>query len=100
MRLTHRVGGYALLAVIMGIIVVTILSQKTAFSFSSFREFFLQAGPWGYVLFSLLLIASIPLPIPSTPLMIVGGYVYGVVVGSIITFVGTVRKVSDKQIKQ
>jgi len=44
----------------------------------------LQAGAWGYLLYVLLLILSIPLPLPSTPIALAGGYVYGVAVGTVL----------------
>ncbi len=54
------------------------------------REQLLEAGSWGYLLFIGLLILSIPLPIPSMPVILAGGYVYGTLFGSIITYVGIV----------
>lgn len=54
------------------------------------RDFFLDLGKWGYLVYALSFLLSIPLPIPSTPLTLGGGYVYGTIIGTILALVGLV----------
>ena len=88
----HRKKGYIIL-----IALIIILFAILPFFFKDFRQYaspqyareqLIGAGSWGYVLFVSLLIASIPLPIPSIPVILAGGYVYGTLIGSIISYIG------------
>ncbi len=52
------------------------------------RELLLQLGSWGYILYIGIVGVSGPLPIPTTPFTIAGGYVYGLLLGSVLSFIG------------
>ncbi len=54
------------------------------------REYLLSWGAWGYFVLIILILLSIPLPIPSTVIVLAGGYVYGTLVGTILSVVGMV----------
>lgn len=54
------------------------------------RNLLINAGAFGYGLLILLILASVPLPIPSSPVILGGGYVYGTIVGSIVSLIGIV----------
>ncbi len=53
------------------------------------REYLLSLGNWGYLVYVILFLLSIPLPIPSTPVAIAGGYVFGMVLGTLLTMAAT-----------
>ncbi len=52
------------------------------------RTLLLELGIRGYFLFIAIVGLSGPLPIPTTPFTIAGGYVYGVILGSILNYIG------------
>lgn len=80
--------GYAVLAII---ILVILLANYYLPDFRDFasppfvREYLLSLGNWGYLVYVVLFLLSIPLPIPSTPVAIAGGYVFGIVLGTALT---------------
>lgn len=93
MKHKHRLAGYITLAVI--ILAVVLLS----FLFPGLRQFadpeyvrnyLISLGGWGYVMFVVLLVASIPLPIPSAPVSLGGGYVYGIWIGTLLALLAVV----------
>ena len=92
MKLKHQFKGYA---VVVSIIILIILMQsyfpiiRQFASLEFIREYLRSLGPWGYFMYILIFILSIPLPIPSTPVAVAGGYIYGVVLGSILSMIGT-----------
>lgn len=89
----HRVKGYIILAVIILVILLAnyYLPDFSNFASPSFvREYLLSLGNWGYLVYVLLFLLSIPLPIPSTPVAIAGGYVFGIIVGTLLTLLATV----------
>jgi len=54
------------------------------------RDYLLVFGNWGYLMFILLLLLAIPLPIPSVPVVLGGGYVYGTVLGTILALIACI----------
>ncbi len=79
--------------VIVIAVIVAIYSIPGINKFSSptyVREFLLNLGWIGYFVYIILVIASIPLPIPSLPIIFAGGYVYGTLIGSILAVIATV----------
>ncbi len=92
MKLKHQFKGYAL---VVSIIILIILLQSyfpiiRQFASPEFvREYLRSLGPWGYFMYVLIFLLSIPLPIPSTPVAIAGGYIYGMVFGTILSMIGT-----------
>lgn len=93
MKKRHRVWGYA----VLGLVILALGSLGFLFpelrKFGSpifVRDFLLGLGNWGYLVFVVLLLASIPLPVPSLPVILGGGYVYGTILGSILALAGCV----------
>ncbi len=94
LKTKHRIYGYIVLVLIL---VVLLLSAKfwfpglTKFSSPTFvRDYFISLGIIGYLVFIGLIALSVVLPMPSTVVAIGGGYVYGLLVGTILALVGTV----------
>lgn len=93
MKTKHRAKGYIVLALI---ILVLLLANYYLPDFRNFtsptfvREYLLGLGNWGYLVYVILFLLSIPLPIPSTPVAIAGGYVFGIIVGTLLTLLATV----------
>ena len=88
MKTKHRMKGYVVLALIILILLLAnyYLPDFRNFASPSFvREYLLGLGNWGYLVYVILFLLSIPLPIPSTPVAIAGGYVFGIVVGTALT---------------
>lgn len=85
--------GYTVLAIIVLVILLAnyYLPDFRNFTSPTFvREYLLSLGNWGYFVYVLLFLLSIPLPIPSTPVAVAGGYVFGIVVGTLLTLLATV----------
>lgn len=90
MRARHRFLAHCiLLLAILALVFLSLWLPKVTDPLL-FREYIRQAGPLGYVLVILLIALSIPLPIPSNIVTISGGYVYGLIPGMILSFIGTV----------
>ncbi len=88
----HRVKGYMVLAVIIFVILLAqyyLPNFRQLASPTFVREYLLSLGNWGYLVYIFLFLLSIPLPIPSTPVAIAGGYVYGIIVGTLLTLLAT-----------
>ena len=51
------------------------------------RDLMINSKILGFFIFTLLIILSVPFPIPSTPITLAGGYVYGTFLGSIVALV-------------
>ncbi len=89
----HRVKGYIILILLLA---ATFFLGRYSSYFRQFaspeyvRDYLLGLGNWGYVMYVILFILSIPLPIPSVPIAIGGGYVYGVILGTFLTMIGMV----------
>ncbi|PIZ51928.1 hypothetical protein COY27_02035 [Candidatus Woesearchaeota archaeon CG_4_10_14_0_2_um_filter_33_13] len=85
MKQKHRIGGYIVLVLILlalGAVYYFLPNLKQFASPDFIREYLLGFGILSYPLFILLLLLSIPLPIPSSPIVVAGGFLYG-------TFLGT-----------
>lgn len=54
------------------------------------RNLILSSGGFGYVLLVLVVMASIPLPIPTVPSIMAGGYLYGIWTGSALSLIGII----------
>lgn len=84
---------YLILALILLVLILThyYLPDFRNFASPSFvREYLLDLGNWGYLMYVILFLLSIPLPLPSTPVAIAGGYVFGVWIGTLLTIIGTI----------
>ncbi len=90
MKQKHRHYGYIVLILIIAIVVALSYFFPNLKDFASptfVREYLLGFGVFSYPIFVLLLLAAVPLPIPSTPIILAGGYLYGTVLGSILALV-------------
>lgn len=54
------------------------------------KETILQFHHTGWIIFLLLATAAGPLPIPSTAVVLGGGYIYGTTVGGVLSYVGLI----------
>lgn len=93
MKLKYKVVLYALWAVIvLSFLILRYLSPGLkAFTSPLFiRDYLLGFGSWSYLVFIGLLLLAIPLPLPSLPLVLGGGYVYGTVLGSFLALVAVI----------
>ena len=90
MKAKHRGIGYIVLAVV----ILAIIFASHSYSWQKFsspsyvREYLLSFGHWGKIIFVILLALSDPLPIPSTVVGVAGGYVFGLVQGTILAVIG------------
>lgn len=93
MKTKHRLAGYLIAGIVL--LIIFLLAQhylpalQKVVSPPFVRDYLLGLGHWGYFMYVLLFLLSIPLPIPSTPLAIAGGYVFGLVVGTFLTIIAT-----------
>ncbi len=92
MRTHHRFRGYIILGTVIGLIFLLnqFVPLDEFLNPTLLREHLRGLGIAGYALFLLLMILSIPLPIPSTPVVLAGGYVYGLLGGTILALIGGV----------
>ncbi|HLC88443.1 MAG TPA: hypothetical protein VJG49_00235, partial [Candidatus Nanoarchaeia archaeon] len=77
MKQKHRGYGYLVLFLVLAVIVGSsfFFPQLRQFASPAFvREYLLGFGIFSYPLFILLVALSIPLPIPSTAIILGGGY--------------------------
>jgi len=92
MKHHHRLLSYAVLALVIGVLLFFYFSfseeLQKFFTPSYVRELLLSSGVLGYGILTLLVAASIPLPIPSAVVVFAGGYVYGIWLGSLLSLVG------------
>ncbi len=93
MRHKHRLFVYLLVIVTL----ISLIFISSTFSFwenllspSYLRSLLLSTGIWGYLIVILLLVLANPLPIPSTPIVIAAGYVYGLVTGTLLSIFATI----------
>lgn len=90
MKTKHRIKGYiifAMIAVIVPLVAFYFPALKQYFSPAFLREYFLSWGFWGYFMLFFMIIISIPLPTPSAPFILAGGYVYGTIVGASLALI-------------
>jgi len=91
MKQKHRIISYLIFALLFLALI------WAYFYFPQFRKFFspaflkdylLNLGVEGYFFFIVLLILSMILPTPNTVIILVGGYVYGLSIGILLSLVG------------
>ncbi len=93
MKQRHRHYGYLVLTIIIILFfgLNYFFPEVKNFSSPSFvRELLLGFGIWSYPIFIILLLLTIPLPIPSTPVVLGGGYIYGTILGSILALIAVI----------
>ncbi len=88
----HRLFSYGILLLVAALILFVYLSfsddLRRFFTPTTVRELLLSSGYLGYGILTLLVAASIPLPIPSAVVVFAGGYVYGTLLGSLLSLLG------------
>ncbi|MEW5896327.1 MAG: VTT domain-containing protein [Nanoarchaeota archaeon] len=90
MKQKHRHYGYIVFIVLLAMIVAASLffpQLKSLSSPSAARDYVLGFGIYGCIVFIFFLLLSIPLPIPSVPLVLAGGYIYGTIIGSTLSLI-------------
>jgi uncharacterized membrane protein YdjX (TVP38/TMEM64 family) len=90
MKAKHRIGSYIILGILITALFVGsyfIPGIEKLTSINYLRGLLLSLGPWGHLTIIGLLIISIPLPIPSTPIILSGGYLYGTIIGTVLSLI-------------
>lgn len=93
MKQKHHLYSYLVLVLLVLVIIVAIyfLPNLKQFSSTTFiREYLVGFGFIGYLIFLLLLVLAIVLPIPSLVVILAGGYIYGIWLGSLLALIGTI----------
>ena len=87
MKTKHKIRGY----IGLGILLVAIAAStyfipgfEKLTSPEYVRALLIELGNWGYLVFISLLIVSVLSPVPATPIILAGGYVYGIITGSLL----------------
>ena len=90
MKHKHRYYSYALLILLVIALVIASFYLPALKQFTSptlVRDFVLQFGVLSSLAFVFLLLLSVPLPIPSAPIILAGGYIYGTILGSFLALI-------------
>jgi uncharacterized membrane protein YdjX (TVP38/TMEM64 family) len=93
MHTRHNIKGYVVLTVALLFLALLplVFSNLGKFADPVFvRNLILSSGGFGYILLVLLVLGSIPLPIPSAAAIVAGGFVYGTFLGSLLSLIGIV----------
>ena len=93
MKTKHKIWGYiglGVLLIVMAASTYFIPGFEKFTSPESVRTLLIELGNWGYLAFILLLIVSVLSPIPATPIILAGGYVYGIITGSLLALASIV----------
>ncbi|MAF99122.1 MAG: hypothetical protein CMH61_00775 [Nanoarchaeota archaeon] len=93
MKHKHHVWSYVILVSILAAVFAAsffIPSIKELASPENIRNTLLGAGTLGIFILIGLIALSVPFPIPSGPLVLAGGYVYGLIPGTIYALIGNV----------
>ena len=93
MKQKPRIISYLVLGIVIGILIAVYFMFPNLKNFASpdfVREYLLGFGIWSYPIFLILLIVAVPLPLPTTPIALGGGYLYGTVQGSILALIAVV----------
>src|SRR3989344_7222136 len=90
----HHKWVYSLIFVIALMVVGAIILESPAvhkfISTEAIKGYVQDLGISGYLLFFIVLLLSVPFPIPSLPIIISGGYIYGLVTGTVLTIIATI----------
>ena len=91
MKQKHRFVGYVVfisIILVLGLLAFVFPQFKTYLSPEYLKEALKGTGIWGYFILLGLMLIAVPLPTPSTPVILAGSYVYGVTIGTILAVVG------------
>lgn len=90
MKTRHHLIGYAVLGPIIAAFIVLSFTFPSLRQFASVdyvRTFVLGFGILGFAVYMALVALSVPLPVPSTALVIVGGVIFGTPIGFILALI-------------
>jgi uncharacterized membrane protein YdjX (TVP38/TMEM64 family) len=93
MKTKHKIWGYIGLGVLLIIIAISTYFIPGFEKFTSpeyVRYLLIGLGNWGYLVFVILLIVSVLSPVPATPIILAGGYVYGLITGSLLALISII----------
>jgi uncharacterized membrane protein YdjX (TVP38/TMEM64 family) len=93
MKTKHKFWGYIALGVLLIVMAASIYFIPGFEKFTSpeyVRDLLIGLGNWGYLVFMILLIVSVLSPVPATPIILAGGYVYGLMTGSLLALISIV----------
>ncbi len=83
-----------LIALMLAVLVLLVFALFGArfeawFSGAAAVEWIRSWGPWGWLAVILLLVSDLFLPVPATPVMSAAGFVYGTMVGGVVSALGS-----------
>ena len=93
MKTKHKIWGYIALGVLLIVMAASTYFIPGFEKFTSpehIRNILIELGNWGYLVFVILLIVSVLSPVPVTPVILAGGYVYGLMTGSLLALVSII----------
>jgi uncharacterized membrane protein YdjX (TVP38/TMEM64 family) len=93
MKTKHKIWGYVALGILLIVMAASTYFTPGFEKFTSpeyIRDLLIALGNWGYLVFIVLLIVSILSPVPATPIILAGGYVYGLITGSLLSLVSII----------
>lgn len=91
MKDKHHFISYVILALLLLLLLILTLyipGLKEFFQPGNLRNFVLSAGIFAFLIYIVLLALSVPLPIPSAPVLFAGGYIFGIGKGFVFGLVG------------
>ena len=91
MKRKHHIIAYVIFFILLSIFVSLVFfipGLREFFSLDSIRDFVLAAGVFAFVVYIVLLTLSVPVPIPSSPVLLAGGYIFGTWLGSLLGLIG------------
>ncbi len=75
---------------VVGAVILKSPAAHNLISTEAIKGYVQDLGIGGHLLFFIVLLLTVPLPIPSLPIIISGGYIYGLVTGTILTIIATI----------
>lgn len=93
MRTKHHLFAYLILLVLIAVFVIAVLVLPELKAFSSpdyLHQFILSFGFLAFLVYIFLVISSVPFIIPSTPVILAGGYIFGLSAGFVLSLIGMV----------
>jgi uncharacterized membrane protein YdjX (TVP38/TMEM64 family) len=93
MKTKHKLWGYIALGILLIAMAASVYFIPGFEKFASpeyFRGLLIELGNWGYLVFVVLLVVSVLSPVPATPIILAGGYVYGLVTGSLLSLISII----------
>jgi uncharacterized membrane protein YdjX (TVP38/TMEM64 family) len=91
MKQKHRFVSYVVfigIILVLGLLAFVFPQFKSYLSPQYLKEVLQGTGVWGYFILVGLMLIAVPLPTPSTPVILAGSYIYGVTIGTILAVIG------------